>query len=56
MTMWDKLCELLRAREVSVEDVSNKVSALQLKPAQISTQFTKESRIKGFQGKKLVCN
>ncbi|BDA47154.1 probable PHD finger protein MALE MEIOCYTE DEATH 1 [Coccomyxa sp. Obi] len=24
MTMWDRLCELLRAREVSVEDVSNK--------------------------------
>ena len=26
MTLWDRLCELLRAREVSVEDVSNKVS------------------------------
>ncbi|CAL8471780.1 g11322 [Coccomyxa elongata] len=24
MTIWDQLCELLRAREVSVEDVSNK--------------------------------
>ncbi|EIE21728.1 hypothetical protein COCSUDRAFT_47922 [Coccomyxa subellipsoidea C-169] len=24
MTLWDRLCELLRAREVSVEDVSNK--------------------------------
>lgn len=29
MTMWDRLCELLRAREVSVEDVSNKVSTYQ---------------------------
>lgn len=26
MTVWDRLCELLRARNVSVEDVSNKVS------------------------------
>ena len=25
MGMWDSICQLLRAREVSVEDVSNKV-------------------------------
>ena len=28
MEIWDQLCRLLRARVVSVEDVSNKVHAL----------------------------
>ena len=27
MNIWDNLCDLLRARKVSVEDVSNKVCA-----------------------------
>ena len=28
MVIWDNLCQLLRAREISVEDVSNKVCNL----------------------------
>lgn len=27
MAIWDNLCQLLRARQISVEDVSNKVSS-----------------------------
>ena len=41
MEIWDKLCTMLRARKVSVEDVSNKVAHL---PTPILQAFLRISR------------